>query len=299
MRLLGTVGLITATGFMAHLYAQAVSVLAVRGDVQTEQSPGNWVKLSTGTKLTEQQKIRVGEQSYVALVFPGNRAREIRQPGIYTPNQLITHKTTSDENPSTFKYTGYVLNQAIASGAGRASGKTLGAVTRSTMAPIPRTPIQSSFYADKVLLYWDRVPGSEGYVVQVIDDSGQILLSRELSAEQTSVELNLEGKVKVGPCYYWRVSTRRHPSLYSNAICFRVLPSDKAAALKKEEEAIRRGMDSNSALDWIILGGFYEQNGLHGYAWMAYNQALTIEPAVEGYLHLRDGLSQRATSVGE
>ncbi|MCX8112488.1 MAG: hypothetical protein N3E49_04740 [Bacteroidia bacterium] len=288
---------------LSIVYAQSITVLATRGDVQVEQAGGNWIRATAGMKLSEQQKVRVGQQSYIALVFPGNKARELRQPGTYTLSQLLSQKAASDDNPYASKYTGYVLNQAVVSGAGRASGKTLGAVTRSTMAPLPRTPIQSSFYADRVQFNWDRVPGSEGYIVQVLDDAGQVLLSQEVAAEQTSLELNLEGKVKAGPCYYWRVSTRRHPTLHSNNSCFRVLPADRAAALKKEEEALRRSMDPNSALDYAALGAFYEQNGLYGYAWNAYNQAATLEAGADGYVTLRDELSQRvartAASVSE
>lgn len=277
----------------ALLYAQNITVLATRGDVQVEQAGGSWVKATAGMKLSDQQKVRVGQQSYIALVFPGNKARELRQPGTYALNQLLTQKSASDDNPYASKYTGYVLNQAVASGAGRASGKTLGAVTRSTMAPVPRTPVQSAFFADRIQLNWDRVPGSEGYIVQILDDAGQVIASRDLPAEQTAVEINLDGKLKAGPCYYWRVSTRRHPTLHSNNTCFRVLPADRAAALKKEEDAIRRSMDSNSALDHVTLGAFYEQNGLYGYAWHAYNQAATIESGADGYAVLRDELPQR------
>ncbi|MCS6894546.1 MAG: hypothetical protein NZZ60_00135 [Bacteroidia bacterium] len=276
----------------AFAYAQGILVLATRGDVQVEQA-GGWTKATAGMKLSEQQKIRVGQDAYVALVFPGNKAREIRQAGTYTPTQLLSQRTSSDDNAYASKYTGYVLNQAVASGAGRASGKTLGAVTRSTMAPTPRTPVQSAFFADRIVFNWDRVPGSEGYIVQILDESGQIFLTREVPAEQTSVEFSLENKVKPGTCYYWRVSTRRHPTLHSTNACFRVLPSDQAAALKREEEALRRSLNPSSALDYVTLGAFYEQNGLYGYAWNAYNQASSIEAGADGYVALRDELSQR------
>ncbi|MEN3040436.1 MAG: hypothetical protein ABDH66_02710 [Bacteroidia bacterium] len=277
----------------AFAYGQGILVLATRGDVQIEQGAG-WAKATAGMRLQDQQKIKVGQGSYIALIFPGNKAREIRQPGIYTPNQLISQRTNTDDNAYASKYTGYILNQAVASGAGRASGKTLGAVTRSTMAPAPRTPVQSAFFADRVIFNWDRVPGSEGYIVQVVDESGQVLITREVPAEQTSIELNLENKIKPSVCYYWRVSTRRHPTLYSTSTCFRVLPPDQAAALKKEEEALRRSLNLNSALDNVTLGAFYEQNGLYGYAWNAYNQASALEPGADGYVALRDELSQRA-----
>lgn len=277
------------------LYGQSVTILATRGNVQVEQPGGVWTKASAGMKVSEQQKIRLAEQSYVALVFPANKTRELREPGTYTIADLVSKKATADDNPYASRYTGYVLNQAVASGAGRASGKTLGAVTRSTMAPTPRTPAQTAFYPERVEFSWDRVPGSEGYILQVLDDAGQILHTEELSADQTNVTLPiLAAKLKAGPCYYWRVSTRRHSSLFSNNTCFRVLPAEKAAALKKEEEALRSSIDPKSALGQALLGSFYEQNGLYGYAWAAYSQAATLEPEADGYVILRDGLSQRA-----
>ncbi|MCS7162805.1 MAG: hypothetical protein NZ958_05715 [Bacteroidia bacterium] len=278
-------------------YAQNITILATRGDVQVEQG-GVWAKAVTGMKLTEQQKIRLGPQSYVALVFPGNKTRELRQSGTYTLAELLAQRgPAADDNPYVSRYTGYVISQAVASSGGRASGKTLGAVTRSTMAPTPRVPAQSLFYADRVQLHWDRVPGSEGYIVEILDEAAQVIHTQEASADQTSVEINLEQKLKPGACYYWRVSTRRHASLRSTGLCLRVLPAERAAALKKEEENLRRSVDLNTAVGQAILGAFYEQNGLFGYAWNAYQQAVALEPGAEGYVALRDGLAQRALTL--
>lgn len=294
MRTLWQVSIALIGAFSLSVYGQSITVLATRGDVQVEQSSGAWVRASAGMKLSEQQKIKLAPQSYVALVFPGNKTREIRQPGTYTLAQLASQRASVDDNPYAARYTGYVLNQAIASGAGRASGRTLGAVTRSTMAPAPRTPAQSAFYPEKIVFQWDRVPGSEGYIIEILDEGGSVIHTQEVPADQTSVELSLGSKLKPGPCYYWRISTRRYASLHSNNTCFRVLSPEKAAALKKEEETLRRSVDLQTALGQALLGAFYEQNGLYGYAWQAYHQAATLEPDADGYVALRDGLSQRA-----
>lgn len=294
MRYLWQVSVALIGAFSLNVYGQPITVLATRGDVQIEQPGGAWVRASAGMKLSEQQKIKLANQSYVALVFPGNKTREIRQPGIYTLAQLVSQRASVDDNPYAARYTGYVLNQAIASGAGRASGRTLGAVTRSTMAPAPRTPAQSAFYPEKIVFSWDRVPGSEGYIIEVLDEAGNVLHTQEVPADQTSAELSVGGKLKPGPCYYWRISTRRYASLRSNNTCFRVLSPEKVAALKKEEESLRRSVDLQTTLGQALLGAFYEQNGLYGYAWQAYNQAAALEPEADGYVALRDGLSQRA-----
>ncbi len=287
--------LIAAFGLMAMsalLWAQTATVLALRGDVQVEQG-GNWTKATAGTKLQESQKIKVGPQSYVAVILPGNKAREIREPGTYSIGQLAAQPAKADNNPYAARYTGYVLNQAIASGAGRPSGKTLGAVTRHTMAPSPLTPAQSAFYSERVLLQWERVAGSEGYRLEILDESGQVIHTEEVPADRHQVELNLASKVKPNTCYYWSISTRRYPTIKSNRTCLKVLPADRAQTLKNEEQELLRTVDAKTALGQALLGAFYEQNGLYGYAYQAYQQAGTLEPNTEGYAELRDGLSQR------
>jgi len=284
-------GIISAlTGVLA--WAQSATILAVRGDVQVEQGSA-WVKAAVGMKLAESQKIRLATQAYAALVLPGNKARELREPGTYVVGQLLSQQAKADENPYAARYTGYVLNQAIASGAGRSTGKTLGAVTRSTMAPTPLTPPQAHFYSDRVLLQWDRVPGSEGYRVEIRDENAQLVHAEEISADRNEAEINLSAKLRSGPCYYWTVSTRRHATLKSNNTCLKVLPADRAATLKREEQELLRSLDTQTALGQALIGAFYEQNGLYGYALKAYQQAAASEPNAEGYAELRDGLSQR------
>jgi len=286
--------LIAAFGLLmakALLWAQTATILALRGDVQVEQG-GTWTKATVGMKLRESQKVKVGTQSYVAVILPGNKARELREPGTYSIAQLAAQPAKADNNPYAARYTGYVLNQAIASGAGRPSGKTLGAVTR-TMAPPPLTPPQSAFYPEKVLLQWERVAGSEGYRVEILDENGKVIHIEEVPADRHQAELNLAAKVKPNTCYYWSVSTRRYPTIKSNRTCFKVLPSDRAQALKNEEQELISTLDLKSALGQVLLGAFYEQNGLYGYAYQAYQQAVALEPSTEGYAELRDGLSQR------
>lgn len=275
---------------VAFLHGQNVTILAVKGDVQVEQT-GGWQKATAGMKLSENQKIKLGAQSYAALVSSTHKTRELRQPGVYILSQLFAQ--AAEDNPYASRYTGYLTNQAIASGGGRASGKTLGAVTRSTMAPTPRIPAQTAFYADRIVLSWERVPNPEGYIVEVLDEAGQIVFSTQVPADKNFVEINGENKFKPGVCYYWHVSTRRHSSLRSTNLCFRVIPADQATNLRKEEENLRRSLDLNTALGNAILGGFYEMNGMYAYALDAYTQATNLEPGTDGYIALRDGLVDR------
>lgn len=74
-----------------------------------------------GAELTYDLPANVGD-TLIMIV-------RVRVPQKLTEDTLALLQDTSNASPSA-RYTGYVLNQAVASGAGRASGKTLGAVTR-------------------------------------------------------------------------------------------------------------------------------------------------------------------------
>jgi hypothetical protein len=129
--------------------------------------------------------------------------------------------------------------------------------------------------------------------VEILDEGGQVIHTQEVPADQHQVELNLASKVKPNTCYYWSVSTRRYPTIKSNRTCLKVLPADRAQALKSEEQELLRTVDTKTALGQALLGAFYEQKWPLRLCLSAYQQAAALEPNTEGYAELRDGLTQR------
>ena len=79
------------------------------------------VLIDGGAELTCDLPANVGD-TLIMIV-------RVQAPQKLTEDTLTLLQGANNASPSA-RYTGYVLNQAIASGAGRASGKTLGAVTR-------------------------------------------------------------------------------------------------------------------------------------------------------------------------
>jgi len=287
---MGSYSKLAALLLFARSLAQVATVLAVRGDVLVYDN-GRYVKLHAGNKLFEHQKIKVGGNGYVALIIHKGGAKEIKNQGTYLVQDLISSTRTSLYSA---KYTGYVLNQAIASGASYYSGKTLGAVTRSTMAPEIDVPSNCVFYPDRILLQWHRVPGSQGYIVQIYNHDGSILYKNEVGPETLSITVNLDTIVKPNLCYYWSVSTVRYPTVKSNNKCFKTMSNEQAEKIKMEENNLIRCLNLNTAIDNVILAAFYEKHKLFSYAIECYKRANTIEPNTDGYEYLIKTIRNRA-----
>ncbi|MGQ9864106.1 MAG: hypothetical protein ACUVRD_06470 [Bacteroidia bacterium] len=278
-------------GLGALLFAQKTAViLARKGDVKVQDPTKGWVTASVGMRVAEEQEIQLGPNSYVALSMEG-KAREIKTPGIHKVQKIFAQTLPADNNPKTSRYTNYVINQSLVSNSGRNNMKNLGSTTR-TLAPPTKTPKQAYQYPDKALFQWERVAGANGYIFEIINDKNEVIFSKETEEPQITVDLRPHN-LKPNTCYFWRVATRRLASVKSTDICFKILSPEKAAALQSEENELRQTLDLNTALGNAILGAFYEENNLTGYALEAYEKAMAIEPQAEGYKNLREGLLQK------
>ncbi len=281
-------------------FAQSAVVMGTKGEVFVQRQDGTLTKAETRMYIEENDRIKLEQKSYIALLSLKNqKAVEVRQPGTYTPKQLFAsslskygygRETTSE---SMYASANYVLNQAMASGAGRSSGRTLGAVTRHTMAPIPLTPRQTYFFADEVILSWRNMPSDEGFLVVIYDYEGHKVYEQEVPSGQNEVTLNLSERLKPDVPYYFQVSNKRFKSLFSESVVFYVLPKEKEIALRAQEQDFLKDINPESALDMILLGGFYEEKGLYAYAMRAYKKANELEPGCDAYVMLLNNLQDR------
>lgn len=267
--------------------AQEITVLATRGEVKVNKGE-NWEIVKTGQKASSSSRVLLGPNSYLAAMYNG-QPFEVKRQGVFTFEQL---RNDVNNHPYVTRYTGYVLNQAVASGAGRASGRTLGAVTRNSLAPRVLTPKSSAFYRDSILLSWERVPGSEGYIVQILGDRGDTIGNFLLDAHVSYLKIQASN-MAYNQCYYYRISTKKFPSLQTESRCFMILDDSTAYSIKTEEEDLKQSIDTASALGQAILGAFYERHGLFMYAFEAYDKAAKLEPGVETYIKLRDEMEYR------
>ncbi len=233
---------------------QEIKVLIVKGRV--EYFDTTWHKVSVGYVLKDGVTVRLHDSSYVAFVA-GRRAMELKKPGV--------HRVTVGEyqhSPYMSKYSGYVLNQAIASGSGRSTGKTLGAVSRTTLAPIVYTPPNAKFFPDSVVLSWEKVPSANKYLVYIKDENGyniDTLLSESNGITYKTTYSQHPRK------YYFTVATERYPTITSSPIYFTILGVQETDSLKNELKCLIDEIDPHTCIGRLLLMEFFTHNQLYGY----------------------------------
>jgi len=248
---------------------QEIRVLIAKGRVEYFDTA--WHKVSVGYTLKDGSVVRLQDSSYLALVT-GGRALEFKKPGVY--------KVTLSEykhNPYVSKYSGYVLNQAIASGSGRSTGKTLGAVCRTTLAPIIYTPANAKFFPDSVVLSWERIPNVDKYLVYIKNAHGHDIDT--LSTESNEITYKVTS-AQHSRRYYFSVATVRYPTIASRPVGFTVLGAQETDSLKNALECFIDGIDPNTCVGRLLLMEFLNDNQMYGYEFVILKDILLHCPLV-------------------
>jgi len=233
---------------------QEIKVLIAKGRV--EYFDNAWHKVGIGQVLKDGTTVRLHDSSYVALIA-GRKAVEFKKPGVY-------RVAVSDYKPSiyTSKYSGYILNQAIASGSSRRTGKTLGAVSRTTLAPIVYTPPNTKFFADSIVLSWERIPNVSRYLVYIKDEHGQNIdtLSSETNEISYKTTPNQHSRR-----YYFSVATERYPAIVSTPVGFTILGVQETDSLKEALSCLMYEADPQTCIGRLLLMEFFIDHQLYGY----------------------------------
>jgi len=248
---------------------QEIKVLIVKGRV--EYFDTTWRKMNVGYVLKDGVTVRLHDSSYVAFMA-GWRAMEFKKMGVYKV-------TISEYKPSLYgsRYSGYVLNQAIASGAGRSTGKTLGAVSRTTLAPIVYTPPNTKFFSDSILLSWERIPNVNRYLVYIKNESGQNIDT--LLSESNEISY-ITTHNQHSRSYYFSVATERYPAIMSSPVRFTILGARETDSLKKALNCLMDEIDTNTCIGRLLVMGFFIEHQLYGYGLVMLKDILLHCPIV-------------------
>jgi hypothetical protein len=233
---------------------QEIKILIAKGRVEYFDTA--WHKVKAGYTLKDGTTVRLQDSSYLALVT-GSRALEFKKPGVY--------KVTLSEykpNPYVSKYSGYVLNQAIASGSGRNTGKTLGAVCRTTLAPIIYTPSNTKFFSDSIVLSWERIPNVGQYLVYIKNEHGHDIDT--LSTESNEITYKVTS-VQHSRRYYFSVATARYPTIASRPVGFTILGAKETDSLKNALQCFIDEVDTNTCIGRLLFMESLNDNQLYGY----------------------------------
>jgi hypothetical protein len=243
----------------------------------------NWLPIKTGAVLNSADELKLVDNSYVGLVHASGKPLELKQAGNYKVIELSA-KVSGAGASVLNKYTDFILssntekkNRLAATGAVHRGGAT-------THIFLPRAE-GAVIFGDKLILDWEKEESATPvkYVVVLKSMFGDDLYKETTSENTVSInladakftnedniiiEIYPEGKEDKAPDPPYMVK--------------KVSKADKDR-IKLQLDEFAGTTDQESALNKLLLAGFYEENKLLIDATAAYVEAIRLAPDVEEF----------------
>lgn len=259
----------------------AFKVLANKG--ANEFKSGNtWQPLKTGASLKESDELKVSENAYIGLVSAKGKPMELKQAGNYKVADLAGKLT---EGASVLnKYTDFILSSNSAEAKKNrlsATGAVHRAVEKSAITLILPPNQSSGLFNDKAIIRWTS-KASGPYVVTFRNMFDDVL--HQVETPETTTVLDLaDKKFSTENAILVEVSAKTDSKIVSGQYLIKKLTPAQHETVKKLLDEIIVQLNEPTALNKLILAGFYEENNLLIDAITAYEEAVKLAPDVSSY----------------
>jgi hypothetical protein len=265
-----------ATSTWAQDYTFRVLVNKGKNEMKTR---AGWQQVKVGSSLRTSDEVKVVENAYLGLVHTSGKALEVKESGRYTVTELAARVSggTSVLN----KYTDFILS---ANTSPKNTLAATGAVSRGTdniAVYLPR-PENSVVYSDKVLVTWEADGSQQPY--EVIFKS---MFGDELAVVETtgnSVEIDLADRSLVNEDnIIVTVAEKGNTARISDEYTLKKLSRADKDRIRTAYREIAETTAEESAINKLLIAGFYEENNLLIDAIGAYQEAIRLAPDVPSY----------------
>jgi hypothetical protein len=262
-------------------------VLISKGDNQVVSGDSeDWREVKIGTKLLENHKIRLGENSYLGLSHQNGKTIELKTPGIYDVKKLSLEVARQNQTAGK-KYLDFVAGEMTAKDEDMAKNRhkymaVTGSVERSTEESGIKLflPKKTIVLNGLVYLFWQPVVDASAYIVNVTNLAEEVVFSIEASSNTAVIDFAKIGGKKEKQ-FLVSVSLKENPKFASSKSNIQKVLDDKQ--LLKEIEDLKLEYPEETALNKLVMAAFYEEKKLLGEAVACYEQAIKLEPEVEGF----------------
>ena len=261
----------------------AFKVLANKGTNEVK-SGDTWTPLKTGASLRKGDELKLSNNGYVGLVHATGKPMEVKQAGAVTVEQLEKQVGVGGTSVIS-KYTDFILSSNSAEAKKNRLSAT-GAVHRA----VEDTPIKlmlpenqhSGIYNNVAVISWDGSKVDGPYVV-VIKNMFEDQLAKAETPE-TSLQIDLsDPRFANASAILVEVSSKSDPKLLSKQHMIKKLAPIEQDKVKTSLNEIIGQVSEQTALNKLILAGFYEENNLFIDAIAAYEDAIKLAPDVSDY----------------
>jgi hypothetical protein len=276
---------------MSYAQDEMFKVLASKGANKfSTGSSADQKAILIGKKLFKDDKIIVGENSYLGLAHKSGKTIELKKPGTYEVSKLSSEVASQNAGVAK-KYVDFVAGEINSTDEDMAKNRhKYMAVTGSVERDVKKapgikllTPKDAYTLSTPVTLRWvPNFDATSTYVVTVTDLADSVVYSVETKDDYAVVDLDkLDFKTQRN--LMWKVSTKGKPAHDSESAILKYVEEDKANNLEKQVAQIKSELNEETALNKYILASFYEENGLLLDALANYEAAIKLESDVDDY----------------
>jgi hypothetical protein len=265
----------------------AFKVLANKGGNELKTGD-SWQPLKTGTALKENDVIKIANNAYLGLVHHTGKPLEVKEAKTYNVADLS--KLIGAGSSVVTKYTDFILSSNSPEAKKNRLSAT-GAVHRDVGKPqialhLPENQ-NSAIYNAQAVISWEGTKIAGPYVVifkNMFDDEVSKLETAETSfvLDFSNPRFAKEDKILV------QVISKADQKEVSKQHLIKKLSLADHENIRKELEMILNDVNEPTALNKLILAGFYEENKLLIDAITAYEEAIRLAPDVSDYKEAYD-----------
>jgi hypothetical protein len=262
-------------------------VLANKGGNEVKAGD-SWLPIKTGSALKAEDVIKIASNAYLGLVHHTGKPLEVKEANTYKVADLAS-KITAGSSVVT-KYTDFILSSNSAEAKKNRLSAT-GAVHRdvsksSIQLHLPENQ-NSAIYNSSAVISWEGTQTPGPYVLifkNMFDDE----VSRVETAE-TSYTLDFQNpKFAKEDKILVQVTSKADAKEVSKQHLIKKLSVVDHDNIKKTLDQILNEVSEPTALNKLILAGFYEENKLLIDAITAYEEAIRLAPDVPSYKEAYD-----------
>jgi hypothetical protein len=268
-----TILIVSCIPLLTNAQDYTFKVLVNKGKNEVKSTSG-WQQIKVGANLKQADELKIAENSYIGLVHVTGKPLELKQSGSYKVIDLAAK--VSGGSSVLNKYTDFILSEST-------QKKTLtatGAVHRGLGIKVFLPPTENAVvYGEVVDLNWDSKKYPAPYVVKLKSVFGDEL--DVVETKENMIRIDLYGpKLKNEDNIIVEVTPKQGNSSNPDYYVLKKLSAADKERIKGSLREIETATAEKTALNQLVLAGFFEKNKLLIDASTAYQEALALAPDV-------------------
>lgn len=266
------------TGVSAQEYA--FKVLANKGSNQIKLGD-EWQMLKTGATLKAGDEVKLGDNAYLGLVHSSGKPLEVKKPGVHKVSVLEGEVPAG--NSVLNKYTDFILTSNSAEAKKNRLSAT-GAVTRAIGGSavaiklfLPENNDHAGIFNNMVVINWEGNGVKGPYIITVRNMFEDVLEKGETVETSYTLDLSTQ-KYAQENAFLIEVSSKADAKLVSKRHIIKKLSAAQVEKISAALKEIQGDVSEETAVNKLVLAGFYENEKLLIDAIYAYEQAMKLEP---------------------